>query len=213
MEKTLEQYLLEAVGKTQNELPPDNPYRESGFDGDKKRLGWLKVTPFSKIKEALTRLQEILEGKDCFIFTGIGGSANGIKALLSLFKGAPLYILDSLDPAALKALTLKIKNIDRTLVIPISKSGSTSETQLLSCALKELFGNGWKNHFLWLVDPPAFEKLDTLGWSGAKKIPIQFDEDTDIGGRFSCPHTLIFFLPLFLLLKKDFAQLQRIYSA
>jgi hypothetical protein len=213
MEKTLEQYLLDAVGKSKEELPLENPYREFGFDGDKKRLGWMNVTQFSRVKEVLEKLEGILNDKDCFVFTGMGGSANGIKALLSLFQAASLYTLDSLDPAALKELKPKIKNIERTLIVPISKSGTTQETQLLSRTLRELFGVKWQKNFLWVADQSAFEKLDTLGWQGVTKVPIQFDAETDVGGRFSCPHTLIFFLPLFLLLNRDYKKLETIYNA
>jgi hypothetical protein len=124
-----------------------------------------------------------------------------------------LYTLDSLDPEAIKDILEKIKDIEKTLVIPISKSGTTQETQLLSHTLKQLFGASWQRHFLWLSDPTAFEKLDSLGWQGVSKLAIQFDEDTDIGGRFSSPHTLIFFLPLFILLNKDFQALENIYNA
>lgn len=208
----LDNYLLQAQGRNKEELSSDNPYREIGFDKEKNRLGWLRVLPFSVIKESLSKLSGILEGKESFIFVGMGGSINGIKTLFSLFKSHSLYTLDSLDPLALKEILGKIKNIEKTLVVSISKSGTTQETQLLSRTLKELFGSKWREHFLWLVDQPAFGKLNSLGWEGALTLPIQFDGLTDIGGRFSSPHTVIFFLPLFLFLKKDFDKLKIIYE-
>ncbi|MEM7816884.1 MAG: hypothetical protein QXZ20_03150, partial [Candidatus Aenigmatarchaeota archaeon] len=123
-----------------------------------------------------------------------------------------IYFLDNLDPLALKEILEKIDNIEKTLVVPISKSGTTQETQLLALTLKELFLNSWKENFLWLSDTSAFEKLNNLGWKEVAKVPIQFDGLTDIGGRFSSPHTLIFFLPLFILLKKDFRKLEKLYN-
>jgi len=42
---------------------------------------------------------------------------------------------------------------------------------------------------------------------------IQFDQANDIGGRFAAPHTLIFFLPMFLLLNKDFSELKDCYDS
>jgi hypothetical protein len=212
MIEKLEQYLLAAQGKNKGELPADNPYRDVGFDKEKKRLGWLRVLPFSAIKESLDKVGHILEGKETFIFVGMGGSINGIKTLFSLCKNHSLYTLDNLDPLAIKDLLGKIKDIKKTLVISISKSGTTQETQLLSHTLKELFANSWQGHFLWIADSPAFGKLDSLGWEGVNKLAIQFDADTDIGGRFSSPQTVIFFLPLFLLLKKDFNKLENIYK-
>jgi len=213
MVNALEKYLLEAEGKSQEDVSSDNPFKVIGFDKDKKRLGWVRVIPFSVIKDRLSGLLGFLEGKDAFIFVGMGGSINGMKTLFAFFKGHKLFTLDNLDPAAITSILKKIKNLEKTLVISVSKSGTTQETQLLSKALKEVFGSSWQNHFLWLADPDAFGKIDSLGWQGAKKVPIQFDGQTDIGGRFSSPHTLIFFLPLFLLLKKDFNKLKQVYDA
>lgn len=223
MSKVLESHLLEAEGKKKEEIPLTNPFRDIGFDKDKNRLGWVRVLPFQKIKEALESASDALSGKDNFIFTGMGGSINGIKALLSLFKNHSIYTLDNLDPSAIKNLTAKIKDFRNTLVIPISKSGTTKETQFLAVTLKELFSSAfgkasdvsieWEKHFLWLADPGSFEKLGSLGWQGVKKLPIQFDARDDIGGRFSCPNTLIFALPLFLLLNKDFKRIEEIYNS
>lgn len=212
MMNKLEQYLLEAQGKGREELSCDNPYKKIGFDSDKKRLGWARVTPFNLIKDSLLNISPLLKGKENFVFVGMGGSINGIKTLFSLFKGHKLFSLDSLDPAAVKAILKKSKNINKTLVISISKSGTTQETQLLSLALREVFGSSWPEHFLWLADVSAFEKLESLSWQGAQMRPIQFDGQSDVGGRFSCPHTLIFFLPLFLLLKQDLNKLKQIYD-
>lgn len=211
-------YLLDAVGKEKNALSEDNLYRDIGFDGDKRRLGWVKPVEFSKIKKALEDILSICKDKENFIFIGMGGSINGIKPLLNLFKVKSFYTLDNLDPKALFEIIDRIGDKSKTLVIPVSKSGTTKETQLLALSLKNLFaadysGIKWQEHFLWLSDPTAFDKLESLGWSGVKKVPIQFDGDTDIGGRFSSPHTLIFFLPLFLLLNKDFDKLGKIYDS
>ena len=53
MSEILEKKLLEATGKNQELLSSDNPYREIGFDGGKKRLGWVRVTPYKKIEGVL----------------------------------------------------------------------------------------------------------------------------------------------------------------
>jgi len=212
MTNRLEQYILDAQGKEKAQVSSNNPYGKIGFDNGKNRLGWLRVTPFALIKNSLSKISPLLEGKENFIFIGMGGSINGIKTLFSLFRGHKLFALDSLDPAAVKAILKKIKNINKTLVISISKSGTTQETQLLSLAMREVLGESWHKHFLWLADPAAHEKLNSLGWAPAQKMPIQFDGESDVGGRFSCPHTLIFFLPLFLLLKQDFDRLKEVYD-
>ena len=206
----LEQYLLEAAGKKQSEVAAENPYLNIAFDNGKKRCGWVKPLPFSDVKKALQTLLPVLEGKERFVFVGIGGSGNGIKAVMSLFNRGKIYILDSLDPAAFNDILPNIN--DKTLIIPISKSGTTKETQLLANTFKEYYSDSWKEHFLWLTDLPSVGKLDSSGWSGAKKATIQLDGETDMGGRFSCPGSLIFLLPLFILLEKDFDALEKIYS-
>lgn len=215
----LEKYLLEAEGKEQNQMAKDNFYRELGFDGNQKRLGWVRTLPFDAIKKALEEIKDVLEGKEVFIFIGMGGSVNGIKPLLTFFSNGLILTLDSLDPQAVKEIISKIINPNKTLVIPISKSGSTKETQLLAQTLKEFFINQgledgvWQKQFLWLADSSAMEKLDSLGWKGVRKANIQCDKESDIGGRFTSPTTFVFLLPLFLLLKKDMHRLESLYKA
>jgi hypothetical protein len=218
MENKLEKYLIEACGKNKEEIPVENPYRIVGFDGESKRLGWMRLIPFFKIEQRLREALEIIKNKDHFIFIGIGGSGNGIKALLSLFDKQNCYTLDSLDPLAVEEIVNKIKThpqrLAKTLVVPISKSGTTKETQLLAQTLREVFSKEeieWEPHFLWLADRSAFVKLDSLGWAGITKLPIQFDDEADIGGRFSCPHTMIFYLPLLVLLDRDLKKIEEIY--
>jgi len=216
MSEVLERYLDEVVDKEKNDISPNNPYREIAFDEDKRRLGWFRVLSFSLIKESLESVVSIFEDRDNVIFIGMGGSINGIKPLLTLFNKENFYTLDNLDPQAISNIIDKIKDLKKTLVVSISKSGTTKETQLLSSTLKELFrsnlGEQWVNHFLWISDPASFDKLNELGWAQVRKVSIQCDGQTDIGGRFSSPHTFIFFLPLFLLLEKDFGKLQDIYD-
>ncbi len=218
MEKNLEKYLIEAANSTKKELSSDNPYRDVGFDGEKGRLGWARTIPFSQIKASLESVLPLLEGKKNFIFVGMGGSINGIKPLLTLFREKTFYVIDNLDPRAIAEVVGRIENLKETMIISISKSGTTKETQLLSLTLREIFSNrlgedSWAQHFLWLSDPDSFEKLDSLGWKGVNKVSIQFDQKSDIGGRFAAPHTLIFFLPMFLLLNKDFSKLQDCYNS
>ncbi|MCF7907491.1 MAG: hypothetical protein K9L86_01230 [Candidatus Omnitrophica bacterium] len=217
MSKDLEKYLLAAIGKEKDSLPSDNPYRDVGFDGEKRRLGWILPASFIEIEKSLRALAPILENKETFIFVGMGGSINGIKPLLSLFKNKQFYTFDNLDPKAASELISKVADFNKTLVVSISKSGTTKETQLLAKTLQELFSkklgsDQWQKNFLWLSDKPSFDKLNDLGWQGVAKTPIQFDSETDIGGRFSSPHTCIFFLPLFLLLGQDLDKLKNVYD-
>ena len=218
MSEKFEKYILEAEGKTKVQIPSENPYRDIGFDGDNQRLGWVRVLPFEQVRQSLENADGLLSGKDDFIFIGMGGSINGIKPLISLFGNKNFHTLDNLDPSALSDIMSKVKDLKKTAVIAISKSGTTKETQLLAQSVKDIFIKSLgedipKKNFLWLSDPSSFAKLDSLGWEGFARFPIQFDSKTDIGGRFSSPHTLIFILPLFLLLNKDFEKLEAIYNS
>jgi hypothetical protein len=215
--KNLKNYLLEAAGKAKEEIPVENPYREIAFDGDNPRLGWVKPVSFSKIKSLFESISPLVSKKENFIFIGMGGSINGIKPLLTLFKQPNFFSLDNLDPKAIDNILSQIKNPEKTLVVAISKSGTTPETQLLSQALRSYFidklsPNRWHEKFLWLTDPESFDKLNKLSWANVKKVAIQPDQRSDIGGRFSSPFTNIFLLPLFLLLNKDFTKLEQLYS-
>ena len=211
--KALVKYLFDAEGKSQESLAKENPYRLIAFDGTSPRLGWTRQIPFSAIEGSLNEAAPFLDNITDVVFLGIGGSGNGIKSLRALFKSARIYAVDSLDPSALEDVVSRVKDINTTLVVPISKSGTTKETQLLALAFKELLGSGWQKRFLWMADNSAFSKLDAQGWTGVKKVSIQCDGQDDIGGRFSCPHTLIFFLPLFILLGKDIKKLQKLYNS
>ena len=218
MEKSLQRFLLDAAGKEISGVAIDNPYRNIGFDDGKKRLGWVRDIPFPRVRESLENILPIFKDKENFIFVGMGGSINGIKPLFSIYDSKRFHVLDNLDPKATSKIIEAIDDLSKTLVISISKSGTTKETQLLSKTLREIFDNRLgpgksKDSFLWLSDFTSFEKLDQLGWEDTTKVSIQFDAECDIGGRFSSPHTLIFILPLFLLLGKDFDKLENIYNS
>ncbi len=217
MNNDFQRWLSEAAGREKEQIPQDNPYREIGFDDSKKRLGWAQKLKLAQVEDSIEKLSGIIKNKKYFIFIGMGGSVNGIKPLLKLFPEKSIYTIDSLDPAAINEILEDIDDLGKTLVVPISKSGTTKETQLLALTFKEALSKGlekgkWQNHFLWLSDAPSFSKLDGLGWPGVNKVTIQFNSESDIGGRFSCPHTLIFALPLFILLDFDLDKLLEIYQ-
>jgi glucose-6-phosphate isomerase len=149
----------------------------------------------------------------------MGGSINTVKALIEILgkdSSLKLYTIDSLDPAALEELLSSIPDLSRTLVVGISKSGTTKETQDLLKTLREVFQSqglkDYQNHFLWLTDLPNQKKIEDRAWQGVSVLPIQPDRLTDIGGRFTAPHTLIFLIPLLLLLNRDISQLKSLWE-
>lgn len=200
---TMIQQLKEAIGLEQDALADANKFKKIGFDGGKARLGWAKAPSFEQIEEALNTFLKKAEGMEEFIFVGMGGSANGIKTLIELSGSKTIHACDSLDPAAFEDVLSKIKDISKTLIVPISKSGTTKETQLVATAFKNVYGETYDANFLWIGDPNACENLDKLGWDKAEKMNIQVDKGSDIGGRFSSPQTMVFFAPLILILNRD----------
>lgn len=191
--------LQEAAKTPFKDLPDTNPFKDLGFDDEKARLGWVILPGSDDVRERLEEIKAMTAGKKYFVFAGMGGSINGIKALIQVRgKTDTLKTLDTLDPGGLEEILQEIE-LDKTLVIPISKSGTTKETIYMAGAFREVFKDNWKDHFLWLADPSSFEKLDKAGWEGVKKVAIQVDAKTDIGGRFSCPYTMIFLIPLYLI--------------
>jgi len=212
-------YLMQAAGKRSGEgIPGDNLFREIGFDHENARLGWVIPPGWKKIEEQLQRFLEIVKEKNTFIFSGMGGSINTVKALIEILGEQSenrLYAIDSLDPVALEELLSSIIDLSKTLVVGISKSGTTEETQNLLKTVREIFqsrGLSYRNHFLWLTDLPNRAKIENVSWQNVEILPIQVDEGTDIGGRFSAPHTLILLLPLLLLLDGDIIELKTVWD-
>ncbi len=210
------EYLWEAGGK--DYVDKTNPFKKIGFDGDKARLGWVKPPSWDLIENTLKKCEKFIGDKNEFIFIGMGGSINGIKTLTAFKKKNKIYCIDNLDPQALLETVAKIRKINKIMVIPISKSATTKETQLIAHTIKDYFckivgREKIKKYFLWLVDSDSVFKWKTLGWEGFSYLPLQFDGRTDIGGRFSSPHTLVFFLPLFLIMNKNLQKVKRIYDS
>jgi len=205
-------YLLEAAGKEKSKVHKSNIFKNIGFDGNNPRLGWVNIPSWLKVKKALAECIDVIGSKDKFVFIGMGGSINGIKTIASFNPKAGIYCLDSLDPRAVNDIYAHISRQKNTMVIPISKSGTTKETQLLAGIFKSLWKKSSVNNFLWLTDLSSSAKLDKQGWSRFQRLHIQVDGREDIGGRFSSPHTLIFLLPLFIVLGRSFGRLRAVYD-
>jgi phosphoglucomutase len=214
--------LLYAAGTRNPEVLPDtNRFRTLGFEDAQSRLGWVHPPAWHVIEECLEDFMQLkaVQKKTRIIFVGMGGSINAIKALLRLGVDgdSPILItLDSLDPAALSVVLGSDDDLSSTLVIGISKSGTTTETHALLSTLREAFHTQQladRNHFLWLTDiPDGQRRIEALGWRDVDILPIQVDSRTDIGGRFTAPHTLLFLIPLLFLCNKEIHRLREIWN-
>jgi len=177
----------------------NNIFLTIGHDDKNSRLGWVIPPDFKAVEKFFQNFSLLAKNKKEFVFIGMGGSINGIKVLAQFTKTKNIHTFDSLDPYSLNKIISNIKNKKNLLVVPITKSGTTLETHRLANCLKNLYKNEWHEHFLWLADPSSFEKIYSRDWEKVHTLPIQVNHGNDIGGRFTCPHTAIFLIPLFII--------------
>jgi hypothetical protein len=220
-ERVLSDLLSASEKQSKEQVPADNLYRAIGFENDDSRLGWVNPPAWRDVEGVLRNFLNLRagKGKTQFIFSGMGGSINAIKALNNTVKkesDIKIYTIDSLDPAAMARILSSIDDLSEILVVGISKSGTTEETLTLLSTLREKLqaqGLDYHDHFLWLTDlPQGRAKIENAGWAGVEILPIQTNGRTDIGGRFSAPHTTIFLIPLLLLLGKDMGRMKTLWS-
>ncbi|MFO7983624.1 MAG: glucose-6-phosphate isomerase [Desulfuromonadales bacterium] len=168
--------------------------------------------PFDKdqVEKVRTFADEAKGRYENVVVLGIGGSALGTialsRALLPLYHnhtdsgqsgGHPrLFVVDNVDPSGFGE-TLDYLDPGKTLVIVISKSGSTVETMCQFMIsrdwMEEAVGDSYRDHFVLITDPSsgALRKLaEDEGYAS-------FDIPEKVGGRFSV-FTPVGLLPLAL---------------
>jgi transaldolase/glucose-6-phosphate isomerase len=153
------------------------------------RLGWLEL-PHTMTSEA-ERIErfaaEAAEDVDDVVVLGMGGSSLAADVFASVFEPAPGYptlqVLDSTHPAAVRTLEANL-DLERTLFVVASKSGTTTETM-------SFFYYFWNRlaattdapgrHFVAVTDPGT--PLQEMGAErGFRKV---FLAPSDVGGRYS----------------------------
>ncbi len=160
--------------------------------GEGNWLGWIDI-----VKRQQTKLGDLAElaadvetgGFKHVLLLGMGGSSLCPEVLAATFgqqTGFPvLHIVDSTDPAQIKATLRKVKLAD-TLVIVASKSGSTLEPNVLKQyvfdEMKFVVGaERAGGRFIAITDPGSkMEQVAKL--DGFRSI---FYGDPQIGGRYS----------------------------
>lgn len=120
------------------------------------------------------------------LFLGIGGSSLGPISLLSALKpqaesGLRVHFLENPDPTDWNE-TLKTLSPATTLVVCVTKSGTTFETMAQFLLALEWLGNErWKTHTVGITDPT---KGDLRAFTTEQGIPT-LSIHPSIGGRFS----------------------------
>jgi transaldolase/glucose-6-phosphate isomerase len=161
----------------------------TGTDED-KWLGWLH-SPASADIAGYEDFAQRVKGQNFTdaVVLGMGGSSLGPEVLAETFEkraGFPkLHVLDSTDPAQIRTMQASI-NIARTLFIVSSKSGGTTEPNVMKdyffAQVSEAIGAEKAGHrFIAVTDPgSSLEKVATK--QGFARI---FHGDPMIGGRYS----------------------------
>jgi transaldolase/glucose-6-phosphate isomerase len=154
-------------------------------------LGWLKVV--DAVTAELPKLKAFQDkvkagGFTDILLLGMGGSSLGPEVLAETFgkqSGFPtLHILDSTDPAQIKALQAKL-DLTKTLCIVSSKSGSTLEPNIFKAYFWDETTKavgGWAGkHFVAVTDPGS--KMQKVAEDD--RFGDIFFGDKTIGGRYS----------------------------
>ena len=154
------------------------------------RLGWLTVakTTYQQLGELNELVNQISkeEFTHC-VLLGMGGSSLAPEVMSKIYgpqnEYPELIVLDSTHPDSILHVENKI-DLDKTLFIVSSKSGTTTETiSLLRYFLKRIKeqGHSPSNHFVAITDPGTPLEAEAKQ-NNFRKV---FLAPPDIGGRYS----------------------------
>lgn len=149
------------------------------------RLGWLRVQRHiqARVPEfEMLRQDVVAEGFTTAVLLGMGGSSLAPEVMYESFGqregGLRLIVLDSTDPRQLVA-TEAVLDLERTLFIVSSKSGSTVETLSHLAYFWEKRPDG--RHFIAITDyGTGLERI-----ARDRDFRAVFINPPDIGGRYS----------------------------
>lgn len=149
------------------------------------RLGWLTVA--GPMQEQVPNLEALRDEARAAGFThalllGMGGSSLGPEVMREVYGiaagGLRLEVLDSTDPDQIRATESRL-DLDRTLFVVSSKSGTTLETMSHLEYYWDRFPEGGR--FVAVTDPgTALELL-----ASARQFRRTFINPPDLGGRYS----------------------------
>ncbi len=147
-----------------------------------KWLGWLDepLRMHERIAELDRFAEEVVdEGLDAVVLLGMGGSSLAPEVLRRSFRVESFHVLDTTHPAGIRALEKRI-DLDRTLFIVSSKSGSTLETRSHCDYFWEKTRERGER-FAAITDPGS--ELERLAQE--REFRAVFPGEPSVGGRFS----------------------------
>jgi glucose-6-phosphate isomerase len=147
-----------------------------------KWLGWLdeprqmreRVAELAAFADAVAE-----EGLDTVVLLGMGGSSLAPEVLRRTFGSSSFHVLDTTHPRAIRALEATI-DLERTLFVSASKSGSTLETRSHTDYFWEKTG-GKGERFVAITDPGS--ELERT--AKERQFRHVFPGEPTIGGRYS----------------------------
>jgi glucose-6-phosphate isomerase len=147
---------------------------------EERWLGWLdepaRLRP--EADELVRFAEETLEDYDDVVVLGMGGSSLAPEVLRRTFDSERFHVLDTTHPKAIRALEAQL-DLERTLFVVSSKSGSTLETRSHADYFWEKTGRG--EQFVAITDPGS-ELEQVANARGFRRV---FAGNPEIGGRYS----------------------------
>ena len=146
------------------------------------RLAWVNLPRSSRpLVGEVAALREQLrgEGVDRVVLCGMGGSSLAPEVICAT-AGVDLVVLDSSQPDMVRAA---ITDLERTVVVVSSKSGSTVETDSQRRAFQAAFGDVGidpTGRIVIVTDPGS--PLDEESRAGGYRV---INADPNVGGRYS----------------------------
>lgn len=149
-----------------------------------KRLGWIDLFEDSRalVPDIAQLTRELrAEGVDRVVLAGMGGSSLAPEVIAAT-AGVELEVLDSTDP--LQVSRALERDLERTVLVVSSKSGSTVETDSQRRVVEAAFrdaGIDPRTRLVAVTDPgsPLHAACESAGWRAV------FTADPTVGGRFS----------------------------
>lgn len=155
----------------------------SAEDEASKRLGW--VSPFESSRpliEEITELRQELaaDGVNRVVLAGMGGSSLAPEVICAS-AGVQLVVLDSTDPKQVRAA---LTDLQRTILVVASKSGSTVETDSQRRIVQNAFHEAGIDPFTRtvVVTDPGSPMNEQSREDGVRAV---FEADPSVGGRYS----------------------------
>lgn len=147
------------------------------------RLGWVDAVTVSQplVAEIVALRGDLAaRGVDRVVLAGMGGSSLAAEVIANT-AGAALTVLDSTAPA--QVLAALDGDLDRTVLVVSSKSGTTVETDAHRRAFEAAFedvGIDATQHIVVITDPGS--ALDDAAAAAGYRV---FHADPNVGGRYS----------------------------